>query len=79
MQYIKGKHCFCIAGVNRIFALQSVASQLNTLTADGIAISSVVKVNTDPKKGFIPVINIWCPHTIKDKKAINNIAPTIAL
>ena len=28
-------------------------------TADGIAINKVVKVNTDPKKGFIPEINMW--------------------
>ena len=47
-----------IAGVNLIFALQRVANQLNTLTADGIAIKRVVKVKTDPKNGFIPVINI---------------------
>ena len=67
-----------IAGVNSILALQRVANQLNTLTADGIAISNVVNVK-DPKKGFIPVINIWCPQTINERKAINNIAPTIAL
>ena len=42
-----------------MLARQSVASQLNTLTADGIAIKSVVKVNTDPKNGFIPVMNMW--------------------
>ena len=47
-----------IAGVNLILALHNVASQLNTLTADGIAINKVVKVNTEPRKGFIPVINI---------------------
>ena len=68
-----------IAGVNLILALQRVANQLNTLTADGIAISNVVNVKTDPKKGFIPVINMWCPQTINERKAINNIAPTIAL
>ena len=44
-----------------------------------MAIRSVVNVNTDPKKGFIPVINIWCPQTINDKKAIPRSAPTIAL
>ena len=41
--------------------------------------SRVVNVKTDPKKGFIPVINIWCPQTINDKNAIANNAPTIAL
>ena len=47
-----------IAGVKRILALHRVASQLNTLTADGMAINNVVNVKTDPRKGFIPVINI---------------------
>ena len=43
-----------------------------------MAINSVVNVNTDPKKGFIPEINIWCPHTIVDKNAIAIIDPIIA-
>jgi hypothetical protein len=33
--------------------------QLNALTADGIAISNVWKVNMDPRNGFIPEINMW--------------------
>ena len=43
-----------------------------------MAINKVVNVNTDPKNGFIPEMNIWCPHTIVDKKAIANIDATIA-
>ena len=49
------------------------------MTAEGIAINKVVKVKTDPKKGFIPAINIWCPHTIVERKAIARIEATIAL
>ena len=30
----------------------------NGLSADGIALSRVVKTNTEPRNGFIPVINI---------------------
>ena len=39
------------------------------MTAEGIAINNVVNVNTEPKNGFIPVTNIWWPHTIDDKNA----------
>jgi hypothetical protein len=39
--------------------LQRVVIQLKDFTADGMAINRVVKVNTDPKNGFIPEINIW--------------------
>ena len=44
-----------------------------------MAIKRVVNVNTEPKKGFIPVTNMWCPQTIVDKKAIAKIEATIAL
>ena len=36
-----------------------VVIQLNAFTAEGIAINNVVNVKTEPKNGFIPVINIW--------------------
>ena len=51
---------------------------MNAFTADGIAIKRVVNVNTDPKKGFIPEINIWCPQTIVERNAIAKIEATIA-
>ncbi len=44
-----------------------------------MAINTVVKVNTEPKNGFIPEINMWCPQTIVDKKAIAIIDPIMAL
>ena len=40
--------------------------------------SKVVNVNTDPKNGFIPEINIWCPQTIVERKAMAKIDATIA-
>ena len=49
------------------------------MTADGIAINRVVKVKTEPRKGFIPVTNMWWPQTIVDKKAIARIDIIIAL
>ena len=44
-----------------------------------MAINKVVNVNTDPKNGFIPEINMWCPQTIVDKNAIARIDKIIAL
>ena len=44
-----------------------------------MAIKRVVKTKTLPKNGFIPVINMWCPHTINERKPIAKIEPIIAL
>src|SRR5690606_11458822 len=57
---------------------QSVVIQLNAFTAEGIAINNVVKVNTEPRNGFIPEINIWCPQTIVDKNAMANMEAIMA-
>src|SRR5680860_413783 len=59
-----------IAGFICKFPFQMVVIQLNDFTADGMAINKVVKVNTDPKNGFIPDMNIWWPHTMVDRNAI---------
>ena len=48
-----------IPGLSCKLPFQSVVIQLKALTADGIAINRVVKVNTEPRNGFIPDINIW--------------------
>src|SRR5210317_523551 len=55
-----------------------VVIQLKAFTAEGMAINKVVNVNTDPRNGFIPETNIWCPQTIVDKNAIAIIEPIIA-
>ena len=68
-----------MAGVNLIFPRHIVVSQLNTLMADGMAINRVNKTNTDPRKGFMPVTNIWCAHTRKARIVIANNDPTIAM
>src|SRR3954465_4797325 len=68
-----------IAGVNLILPLQIVVSQLNTLMAEGIAISRVSSTNTEPRKGFIPVTNIWCAHTRKARMVMANSEPTMAI
>src|SRR5881227_3496464 len=54
-----------------------VPIQLNVFTADGTAITSVDTMNDDPSVGFIPLMNMWWPHTIQPRKAIATIANTI--
>ena len=56
-----------------------VVSQLNTFIADGIAISKVSNTNTEPRKGFIPLTNMWCAQTRNARMAIANSDPTIAM
>ena len=47
-----------IPGVKRILPRHNVVSQLNTLIADGTAISSVNNTKKAPRKGFNPVTNM---------------------
>src|SRR6056300_922275 len=65
-------------GLSCRFPFQRVVIQLKAFTADGIAISRVVKVKTDPRNGFIPEINIWCPQTMVERKAMARIDALIA-
>src|SRR5436190_20029571 len=66
-------------GVNRILPLHNVVSQLNTLIAEGTAISNVSKTKTDPRNGFSPVTNMWCAHTRNARIAMANNDPNIAM
>ena len=50
-----------------------------TLIADGTAMSNVSNTNTEPRKGFNPVTNMWCAQTRKASTAIANKDPTIAI
>src|SRR2546427_9377697 len=68
-----------IAGVKWIRARQSVATQLNVLTAEGMAIASVVTMKAVPTRGFMPLVNMWWPHTRKLRNAMAQIDATIAL
>ena len=68
-----------IGVVNWIFPPHIVPSQLNTFTALGSAISIVDTIKVIPSAGFIPEINMWCPHTMNPNPAIPEIAKTIGL
>ena len=69
----------CSIGVSKCRSPRhSVPSQLKTLMADGTAMMIVVIMNVVPSSGFIPLWNMWWPHTIQPRKAIAMIASTIA-
>ena len=61
---------FGIRGVRWMRPPQSVASQENTLMPVGTAIVILVK----PKNAFAtspsPTVNMWCAHTVTERKAI---------
>src|SRR3989441_12796741 len=54
-----------------------VPIQLNTLTAEGTAMIRVDTMNDEPSVGFIPLTNMWWPHTIQPRNPIATIANTI--
>ena len=70
---------FSIAEVNWSRPPHIVPSQLNTLIAEGRAISIVESMNVAPSAGFMPDWNMWCPQTMKPSPAIVPIAKTIGL
>lgn len=51
-----------------------MASHLNTFTPVGTAITMVAAVKYARVSTSIPTVNIWCPHTINPKRAIESIA-----
>jgi hypothetical protein len=66
-----------IGTVNRICARHSVASQLNVLMAEGSAIIIVESMKVMPRYGFMPLWNMWWPHTMNPSHAIAAIEYTI--
>ncbi len=57
----------------------SVATQLNTLTPVGTAMSMVAYMkNSSPASGM-PTVNMWCAQTMNDRKAIDAVAYTMEL
>ena len=54
-----------------------VATQLNTFTPVGTAISMVAYMKKSWPAAGMPVANMWCAHTAKDRMAIAATAYTI--
>ncbi len=61
----------------RMLPRHIVPIQLNTFTAEGTAMTSVDTMKDDPSVGFIPLMNMWWPHTIQPRNAIPMIANTM--
>src|SRR3977135_4071631 len=61
----------------RMLPRHIVPIQVNPFTAEGTAITSVDTIKDDPSVGFIPLTNMWWPHTIQPRNAIATIANTI--
>jgi len=54
-----------------------VATQLKTFTPVGTDISIVENMKNNSPASGIPVVNMWCAHTINDRNAIDAVAYTI--
>src|SRR5207245_10553600 len=54
-----------------------VPIQLNTLTAEGTAMIRVDTMNDEPSVGFIPLTNMWWPHTIQPRNPIAAITTNV--
>src|SRR4030095_2421834 len=69
---------FSIGVVKRIDPPHRVPRQLNVLSAEGTAMPIVEIMNVVPRIGFMPLWNMWCPHTIQPRPAIPRIEYAIA-
>src|SRR5262250_3641168 len=67
-----------IGVVKRMFPPHTVPSQLNVLIADGTAMTIVEIMKLVPRMGFMPLWNMWCPHTIQPRPAIPSIEYAMA-
>src|SRR3954453_79131 len=65
--------------VNRRLPPHTVPIQLKTLIALGKAIIMVDTMNVMPRAGFMPEMNMWCPHTMKPSPAMPAIEYTMGL
>ena len=78
MMNIDTKASACSIGTWKVmFPSHTVPIQLNTLIADGTEIRSVDTMNSVPRVGFIPLMNMWWPHTPQPRKPIAMMASTI--
>src|SRR5258706_12402373 len=68
---------FSIGVVKWMLPRHMVPSQLNTLMALGTAMTIVDTMNVVPRRGFMPLWNMWWPHTTQPRNAMPQIAYTI--
>src|SRR5205814_9159192 len=68
---------FSIGTWKRRLPRHIVPIQLNTLMADGTEMIMVVTMNVEPSVGFMPLMNMWWPHTIQPRNPMPTSANTI--
>src|ERR1043166_10150451 len=68
-----------IAVVKRILPPHNVPIQLNVLIALGTPMHMVSTENAIAEYGFIPLMNMWCPHTRNPRNPIERTSYTITL
>ena len=56
--------------LKRILPPQMVPIQLKVLMAEGSAIMIVETMKVMPRAGFMPLVNMWCPQTMKPRPAM---------
>ena len=62
-------------GVSNVIApFHMVATQLNTFTPVGTEIIMVENMKNNSPANGIPVVNMWCAQTMKDRNAIDAVA-----
>ncbi|CKS85425.1 Uncharacterised protein [Mycobacterium tuberculosis] len=65
-------------GVSKVIEpCHMVAIQLKIFTAVGTAISMVAYMKNSWPVSGMPVVNMWCAHTMNDRMAIDEVAYTI--
>ena len=65
-------------GVSKVIdPFHIVATQLNTFTPVGTAISMVAYMKKSCPAAGIPTVNMWCAQTMKESIAIDDVAYTI--
>ena len=68
-----------IAVFRLIFPPQRVASQLKNLMPVGTAMKAVAMVKNRRIQGGVPLVNMWCAHTIKPRNTIAMIEYTMVV
>src|SRR5882762_2807688 len=55
----------------RMFAPLRLPSQIRVMIVAGIVMVSVGNEKSSDENGFMPLTNMWCPHTIQLKKPMD--------
>src|SRR6185295_2892940 len=79
MNMERNERAWSMGTVKRIDPPQSVASQLKTFTPDGSAMSMVDIMNAMPRRGSMPLWNMWWPQTMNPRPMMPVMEMTMTL